>query len=269
VSVDSAPLDESPSADRLAREQAFHDERFTDEVRTAAGKYYTVTQASHDRFAAALAGLRAGDRVLELGCGLDDTALGLARRGVDVTAIDLSPVAVEQAAARAADEGVSEHLHATVMNAEALEFEPGTFDAVVGTGILHHLDLAVTFRQIGRVLAPTGRAVFIEPLGSNPAINLYRRVTPRMRTPDEHPLIDDDLTLARRYFDAVRVDYFNLLSLLAVPLRSTRRFPQVVDRLSAADSWLFRRLPATRSLAWTCVLELARPITSAVVSPRP
>jgi SAM-dependent methyltransferase len=155
---------------------------------------------------------------------------------------------------------VADALRAMVMNAEALDFENGRFDAVVGTGILHHLDLTVVYEQIRRVLAPTGRAVFIEPLGANPLINVYRRLTPRMRTPDEHPLVDDDIVLAWRYFDAVTVDYFNALSLLAVPLRSSSRFPEIVGRLTAADTWLFQRLPATRALAWTCVIDLARPI---------
>src|SRR3546814_4334755 len=49
-----------------------------------------------------------------------------------------------------------------------------------------------------RVLRPGGRAVFIEPLGLNPAIELYRRFTPSARTPDEHPLLRRDF----RRFDA-------------------------------------------------------------------
>src|SRR3546814_1101008 len=78
------------------------------------------------------------------------------------------------------------------MNAEAMTFPDDSFDLVFGSGIIHHLDIDRAFGEIARVLRPGGRAVFIEPLGLNPAIELYRRFTPSARTPDEHPLLRRD-----------------------------------------------------------------------------
>src|SRR5262249_20828667 len=46
-------------------------------------------------------------RVLELGCGMGIDAVYLAPQGFDVTAVDASPLAVEQARARARTAGVS------------------------------------------------------------------------------------------------------------------------------------------------------------------
>ena len=69
------------------------------------------------------------------------------------------------------------------------------------------------------MLAPGGWAAFVEPLGHNPLINAYRRRTPEMRTPDEHPLRVEDFVMAGDRFELVEVDYFNLLTLASVPLR--------------------------------------------------
>jgi len=44
-----------------------------------------------------------------------------------------------------------------------------------------------------------GSAIFIDPLGHNPAINMFRRSTPDLRTEDEHPLLLEDFRLAGRY----------------------------------------------------------------------
>ena len=45
-------------------------------------------------------------RALELGCGTGTNAVFLARQGFDVTALDVSPLAIERARARSLDEGV-------------------------------------------------------------------------------------------------------------------------------------------------------------------
>jgi methyl halide transferase len=45
-------------------------------------------------------------RVLELGCGTGTNAILLAERGFEVTAVDLSPLAIEQAKRKAAEAGV-------------------------------------------------------------------------------------------------------------------------------------------------------------------
>lgn len=242
------------------RERDFHNEAFTDLRRRRVWGFYDVTRASHERFRGLLAAESpAGKEVLEFGCGLTTQAISLARQGAQVTGIDISDVAVEQARSRAEEHGVSERTHFARKDAEALDFDDDSFDLVCGSAILHHLDLPKAYAQISRVLRSGGAGVFIEPLGHNPAINLFRKRTPELRTSDEHPLVEDDIDLARAYFGEVDTSYFHLAGLMAIPLRKRRAFPKVLNALDAADRGLFKLLPPVRKHGWMVVLRVATP----------
>lgn len=67
-------------------------------------------------------------RALDVGCGEGADAVWLAERGWDVTALDVSRVALERAARHARDAGADVRwLHAALVGAP---LEPGTFDLV-------------------------------------------------------------------------------------------------------------------------------------------
>ncbi len=244
--------------ERLAHEREFHDDRYREENRGAQDKYYEGLQESDARFRAFVDRFRPKERVLELGCGIDSLAFSLAERGVEVVGIDISPVAVDTARREAKARGISD-VRFEVMNAEVLDFDDATFDGIVGTAVLHHLDIVCAYREMSRVLRPNGRAVFIEPLGHNPAINAYRRRTPATRTEFEHPLRCEDFSLAQRYFEEVHVELFHLLSVLSSPI-ANRWWGRPVH---ATLRWVDRRLLALserlRWQAWIAVAELRRP----------
>jgi SAM-dependent methyltransferase len=105
--------------------------------------------------------LRSFDRALELGAGTGYFSLNLLQAGVvsEATCTDISPGMVEalERNARALDLDVQ----ARVADAEALPFADASFDLVFGHAVLHHLpDLDQAWREIHRVLAPGGVAVF-------------------------------------------------------------------------------------------------------------
>jgi SAM-dependent methyltransferase len=251
----------SGSEDRLHRERSFHDERFHDDsARAAAGRFYSLARGAGSAFETALAAARPGSSALEYGAGTGGQGFALAARGVHVKGIDISPVAVGKAneAARARNLA-SEHCQYFVQDAEHLDFDDRSFDLVFGSGILHHLDLRAAFAEVSRVVNHGGSAVFFEPMGHNPAINLYRRLTPAMRTTDEHPLRVSDIRLAGRWFEEVHTEHHVLASLAAIPFRRLRRYPAMVDRLNRIDTAAFRRLPALGRFAWIVVLHLSLP----------
>jgi SAM-dependent methyltransferase len=144
------------------------------------------------------------------------------------------------------------------MDAENLQFPDASFDLVCGSGILHHLKLDQAYAEISRVLTPSGAAIFLEPLGHNPFINLYRRMTPELRSVDEHPLLLSDLELARNYFESIDTRFFHLATLAGVGARSSKHFGSVVGALDELDATLFAMIPWLRKFAWISVITLQK-----------
>jgi SAM-dependent methyltransferase len=247
--------------DRHLRERTFHDRAYAAGTRDRVGKFYSVIGATLERFKRLLLS-RCPPRgsALEYGCGQGGYAFFLAEHGIRVCAIDLSEEGIAQARERARAQGLDDRIDFRLMDAEQLEFDNDTFDLVCGSAILHHLELRKAFPEVARVLRPEKSAVFAEPLGHNPFINLYRRMTPHLRTEDEHPLLIGDYRLAERLFQQVHIDFFHFLTLMAVPFRASQHFPALVERLDRMDQHLFRLVPSARKLAWYSVAEFRRPI---------
>jgi ubiquinone/menaquinone biosynthesis C-methylase UbiE len=97
--------------------------------------------------------------LLEIGCGMGYDSLEFLKRGVRVTATDLSPNAVEMARRHFEVEGVRAESVRTA-NALDLPFADNTFDAVWSNGVLHHTgDTERAIQETRRVLKPGGRAI--------------------------------------------------------------------------------------------------------------
>jgi SAM-dependent methyltransferase len=243
---------------RIDRERAFHDERFGSDEDRASGRFYALTGGSAAFYRQVVEGIDGPAQVLELGCGANAEAWDLAERGLDITSIDISPVAVQSARERAMEEHRG-GMRFEEMDAEHLGFRDDQFDAVIGCGILHHLELALGVPEVARVLRPGGKAVFLEPLGLNPALRLYRRLTPSERTVDEHPLLRDDLRFFERWFEQVDLHFFHLASLAAIPLIGTSYFDRAVAVLDRLDDALLRRSHLAQTLSWFVVITLKGP----------
>jgi SAM-dependent methyltransferase len=253
--VESAEKPESVEQERYDRERSFHNQVFIEKGRAPVKKYYSIADVSDNYYRDSILARGAQD-ILEIGCGRGSVASFLAR-DVSFTAIDISDVAVQETAEVARDNGITGSY--LLMNAEETGFADNSFDLICGTGILHHLNLEKACGEIRRILRPNGCAVFLEPLGHNPLINMFRRMTPQFRTVDEHPLLMKDLRDMRSHLDQVNIRYFCLLSLAAVPFRSWRVFPAMKNTLEWVDTSLFRTLPASGRYAWQMVMTMSGP----------
>lgn len=105
-----------------------------------------------------------GPKVLDIGCGAGDLAIALARRGHQVTAVDISRVAIEQARAKAAGEGLTVRFE--VQDATRLSLPSAPFDSVFDSGLLHSLvrrggDAADAYLAALPGLAAPGATVFV------------------------------------------------------------------------------------------------------------
>lgn len=112
--------------------------------------------------AAAHSHLKAGSRVLDLGCGAGNLTLKLAREigPLECDLVDLSLPMLERARERVTSAGCTRaEMHHTDLR--ALDFPEGTFDCILAGAVLHHLredgDWVTSFRAMHRWLKPGGR----------------------------------------------------------------------------------------------------------------
>lgn len=232
--------------DRVARERDFHNEMYASSgSRAEQAKYYWAISAGADDYKRSCQDLARGRDVLEYGCGESRSFLTLAPIARSIEAIDISDELIKQLKSENAYGNVSFQ----AMDAMNMTFPDNSFDLVFGGGILHHLDTGIAAREVARVLRQGGRAVFLEPLGLNPLINIYRRLTPEARTPDEHPLVPRDFARIAQYLDIREVRFYGLLTLATVPLRN-RNFGKALLSLSERLDRALLALPGVRYLAW-------------------
>lgn len=100
-----------------------------------------------------------GKHLLEIGCGMGYDSLEFLKRGVRVTATDLTPNAVEMTKRHFEVEGVQAEAIQTA-NALDLPFEDDTFDAVWSNGVLHATgDTHRAVQEARRVVKPGGRVI--------------------------------------------------------------------------------------------------------------
>ncbi|EFL18570.1 2-heptaprenyl-1,4-naphthoquinone methyltransferase [Streptomyces sp. C] len=104
--------------------------------------------------------LRPGMRVLDVGCGPGTITADLAELvspGGHVTAVDAAADVLEQAAAYAAERGLSEAVDFATADVHALRFPDDSFDVVHAHQVLQHVgDPVQALREMRRVCRPGG-----------------------------------------------------------------------------------------------------------------
>lgn len=174
-----------------------------------------------------------GTKVLDYGCGSGENSAVLSALGADVTGIDISPELVGCARRRME----INKLNWRVMEASAYcTGEPdGSYDAVFGIAILHHLNLEKSAQEVYRILKPGGVAVFSEPLRDLAALRKLRPLAPfvvRNASPDEYPLTGRQV---REFCSRFQIGDMRRFS--SPWGRVISRLGYVWERLDLADRW--------------------------------
>jgi SAM-dependent methyltransferase len=253
-----------PSHSRLQSEAQFQDDvmlRALSGERGLRGRFYFINEQAYIKYNSLLEGL-SGRRVVVVGCS-DGGVTPLARQSAFVEGIDISEVSIDRLRAAIEKEGLTRYATARLMNAEALEYSDASIDVISCSGVLHHLDTERALKSWARCLKDDGYVVLFEPLALHPVAALFRWLTPKMRTPDEHPLRARDFKLMRSYFSHAEMSYYGLTTVacaaIAVIPGGATLSKKLLPRLEALDRWLIRSLPFLRQYCWLTVGRLQSP----------
>jgi len=247
------------SNQRLETERKFHDHRFAndDNIRSNIKKYYVINKIALEKYYDIISANCKNKKLLEYGCGTGNNIEIFNSFNAHVTGIDISKEGIN----RANKKSKANNLDADcfVMDAENTKFNNNSFDIIVGMGIIHHLELQKIYLETSRLLKNNGHAIFMEPLGHNPLINLYRKMTPNIRTVDEHPLKRKDLKLLKEYFNNIDIQYYSFMTLIAVPFRNSFIFNPLFKILNLIDK-IILKIPIIREWAWIAIIHISKPI---------
>jgi SAM-dependent methyltransferase len=195
---------------------------------------------------------RAGDRILDVGCGSGTAEVRLGQLGISqmrLFGVDLIPDRVVQAVASARAHNV--RVRFASADACALPFRTNAFDSVFCIAVMQHIrDLSAAVRELARVTKQGGRILVIEP--DNAARYWYSSSPDGMRA----------FELATRFFTAleslgpdgdlaVGPRISTIFPRLGIETTEIRLFPVSVTRLGAAPAavWDDRRAVFDGALA--------------------
>lgn len=238
-------IERSKLKDRVERERKWHDDRFSDDdTRPDGGRFYLALKdwyGDYDNYCTSYK----CNRALEVGAGLETISLHN-KISFSLKSIDISSKAIDALKAKKIDLNVSFE----VADAHELPYLDGEFDLVFARGVLHHLELEVGISEIKRVLSAEGKVLFGEPLAGNPLIQLYRFMTPNLRTPDEKPLRAKDIQYVKESYEGVTVTYYGFITLIVAILFNKH------SKLAAKfDNFILNKLKFGPYLAWACLIE--------------
>ena len=201
------------------------------------------------------AGLRAGRTILEIGCGTGLFTAPFAATGARIVAVDISPDLLAKAIERRLP---AERVRFEQRRAESLELTDHAchgwaaegFDAIVGSSVLHHLDIPAAIETCKRLLATGGRLVFAEPNLLNPPVGMERKFRSWFPyvSPDETAVVRWELRrrLERAGFSNVAITPFDWLH----PATPAALIPAV-----AGAGWVFEQVPLLREFAGSVLIS--------------
>ncbi len=123
--------------------------------------------------------IKAGDKVLDVGCGTGDLALAAAEitgHDGEISGTDASVKMIATAKRKAIKSGIDINFQVDLI--ESISFPDNYFDVVMNSLVMHHLpdDLKIKgFSEIYRVLKPGGHVLIVDIEGSS-GISVFKRI---------------------------------------------------------------------------------------------
>ncbi len=249
---------------RLKTEAEFQNARTKDDPFIGRrNKFYYLTNEAFKSYQKVLSDNTLGKKIIVVGCA-EGGVTPLAKAGAEkVLGIDIASEPIKRLNEKIEQEKLSNIASAVVGNAEDLDVPENSFDVICCLGVLHHLDIQKSAASWSKALNKDGFVVMEEPMALNPIVALYRLLTPKMRTDDEHPLVPADIKLLKKYFTTVDVQGYVLLSLFSLFFVYIYKSDNLRDKsnkfLEKIDGILLKKIKFLNYFCWTSVIVLRDP----------
>ncbi|MBI4178666.1 class I SAM-dependent methyltransferase [bacterium] len=237
--------------------RTFYDAQWAARPRAAAANNFLRIFDRAIRHSYSILGDIRGKKILEIGCGTGRQAVWFARRGAEVTAVDISEEALKSLRNQAAAENLP-GIQILQMDAEHLQFPNDSFDVVYVNSVMMHLRHAAAFREFARVTKRGGQVVILEPMADNPVLILYRMAVSRWTPLRATFVTTRALDEARAHFSTLSRREFYFLALLAFPLGKLFHVWTPLDWISRIDDAILRILPGLGRFFWVSVADFRK-----------
>ena len=239
-------------SEKNIREKEFHNKLQSKSKGRFENIFYKAIYNANEDFFNYLKINSVNSNILDYGCGIGQSLQEVVKfNPKKIVGIDISEVSIQKA--KDSIQKSNSNIELLVDNCEKTKFNDNSFDIIYGSGILHHLDISLCLKEMYRLLKPGGRFLFIEPLGTNPLINFYRKLTPKSRSKDEHPLINDDFELIKENFYKLRIKYYGFFTLIFFPLYKSPKKSFTFKILKKVDQFLFT-FNIFKKFAWSVLI---------------
>ena len=234
------------------REKEFHNKLQSQKKSRFENIFYKALYNLYEDFNVCISEKAKRKTVLDYGCGSGTITQKIANSNpFRLNGIDISEVSINKAIDEA--KKLNLQIEYTVDNCEKTKFKENTFDLIFGSGILHHLNLEKSVDEINRILKNNGEMIFLEPLGTNPIINFYRKLTPKSRSVDEHPFLKKDFDFINSLFNHVTVRHYGFFTLVFFLFYRDPKESLMFKIISKLDYYFFK-IKYFKNFAWSVLI---------------
>jgi len=186
--------------------------------------------------------------ILEVGCGTGLFTQELAYTDNTIIAIDISDALIKKAKERVQ----AKNVELVVGNAYETNFDSNSYDFVVGSSVLHHLEVDSALKEFSRILKPGGGIMFTEPNMMNPQIAMVKNIPALKRRAGDSP----DETAFFRWGIARKLRTHGFTDISIIPFDFMHpQIPELFLSIAGQLTSFIEKVPILKEIAGSLIIQ--------------